>query len=198
MSTILAAERETYAGMWSGVEDYAAHAPGVHYLPVFLSCIGSARRGVTVLDAGTGSGKGALALQAEGFTVRACDFTDAGFQGAPVPFTEACLWHDLSHVTQGFGHPGRTTADYVYCTDVLEHLPPPFTMLAVQQMLRVTSKGLFLTISLVPDAFGVWAGKALHQSVFSFVQWRDALAEVGEIIDARDLLNTGVFMVGPR
>lgn len=197
MSSLLASERETYAQMWSGVEDYSTHAPGEHYLPLFLQCVGDVRKGVTVLDAGTGSGKGALALEAAGFTVRACDFTDAGYRGT-APFYDACLWSDLSTVTRGFGHVSRTRADYVYCTDVLEHLPPQFTMLAIEQTLRVCRKGLFLTVSLVPDSFGVWAGKSLHQSVFSFVQWRDWLKEVGTVEEARDLIGNAMFLVRPR
>lgn len=196
--SLLQQERETYEDLWSSVEDYAKHAPGEQYLPIFLALVGPHRG--TVLDAGTGSGKGAVALQAVGFDVRTCDVTDAGLCAAArqLPFTTACLWHDLSSVTRGFGHPNRTTADFVYCTDVLEHIPPPFTMLCVEQMLRVCSQGLFLSVSLVPDSFGVWAGKPLHQSVFSFVQWRESLAELGQVVEARDLLHNGVYFVRPR
>lgn len=200
MSTILQVERETYREMWTSVERYADHAPGEQMLPLFLQMVGSTHRGVTVLDAGTGSGKGALALKAAGFDVRLCDVTDAGLVPAAhaLPFYEACLWHDLSPTTRAFGHPGRTRADYVYCTDVLEHIPPQFTMLAIDQMLRVASRGLFLSVSLVPDTFGIWAGKALHQTVQPFTWWRDALKELGTVIEARDLIDSGVYLVGPR
>jgi hypothetical protein len=71
-------------------------------------------------------------------------------------------------------------------------------MLAIARMLAVCSKGLFLTVSLVPDSFGVWAGKSLHQSVFPFVWWRDALRELGTVVEARDLIGNGVFFVRPR
>jgi SAM-dependent methyltransferase len=185
MSTILASERETYAQMWSAVEDYSAHAPGEQYLPLFLQV---AQPPASVLDAGTGSGKGALALICNGFAVKACDFTDAGYRGE-VPFEQACLWSDLSHV-------GRF--DWVYCTDVLEHIPPQFTMLAIDQMLKVAKQGLFLTVSLVPDSFGVWAGKSLHQTVQPFTWWKDSLAEVGTVVEARDLISNAVFVVRPK
>ena len=200
MSTLLASERDLYAGMWSAVPSYGDHSPGEHYLPMFLQCLGRSPSGVTVLDAGTGSGKGAVALARAGFNVRLCDVTDAGLvpEAAVLPFTDACLWHDLSGVTRGFGHPGRTKAEYTYCTDVLEHIPPQFTMLAVDQMLRVSSKALFLTVSLVPDSFGVWVGKSLHQSVFPFVWWRDALRELGTVVEARDLIGNAMFLVAPR
>lgn len=188
--SLLAAERALYQDIWTSVEDYAAHAPGEMYLPIFLSLVGEPN-GVTVLDAGTGSGKGALALVRAGFDVRLCDVTDAGLvdDATALPFTNACLWHDLSAIGP---------VEYVYCTDVLEHVPPQFTMLAIRNLLAIANRGVFLTVSLVPDNFGVWAGKSLHQSVFPFTWWRDSLAEIGTVVDARDLVNNAVFLVEPR
>lgn len=195
MSTILDTERDTYASLWSAVPAYGDHAPGEHYLPVFLKMISWPAS--TVLDAGCGSGKGALALQRQGFNVRMCDVTDAGLvpEAKALPFTQACLWHDLYPLTRAFGHPGRNTADYVYCCDVLEHIPPQFTMLAIDQMLRVADRGLFLAVSLVPDQFGAWAGTSLHHSVYPFTWWRDSVQELGTILEARDLLDNAVFLV---
>jgi SAM-dependent methyltransferase len=186
--SLLETERATYAEMWASVPAYSVHAPGEQYLPLFLQVVGDAD---TVLDAGTGSGKGALALFHEGYDVTLCDVTAAGLvdDARGFDFHGACLWHDLSHV-------GRF--DWVYCTDVLEHIPPQFTMLAIHQMLKVAREGLFLTVSLVPDSFGVWAGKSLHQSVFPFTWWKEALAEVGDVIEARDLISNAVFVVRPR
>jgi 2-polyprenyl-3-methyl-5-hydroxy-6-metoxy-1,4-benzoquinol methylase len=198
--SILETERETYTDVWSSVEDYAALAPGTLYLPIFLSLIGPARRGVTILDAGTGSGKAAVALSDEGFMVRTCDVTDAGLvpEAKSLPYQDACLWHDLSHLTRAFGHPNRTKADYVYCTDVLEHIRPQFTMLAIDQMLRVCANGLFMSVSLMPDSFGVRIGKSLHQSVFPFMWWKENLSELGQIVEARDLIHDATFLVRPR
>ena len=69
--SILATERATYEEMWSGVGDYKNVSPGQKYLPIFLQIAQPGdRRDVTVLDAGTGSGKGALALYGAGFDVR--------------------------------------------------------------------------------------------------------------------------------
>ena len=194
MSSILQAERELYEGVWTSVEDYGKHAPGEQYLPLFLQmATPSYAQEISVIDAGSGSGKGALALKAAGYDVQMVDVTDAGLvpEAREIPFTQACLWHPL-----------RITADYVYCCDVLEHIPPQFTMLSVQNLLDacdIQMEGaLFLTVSLVPDNFGMWAGKPLHRSVFPFTWWRDALKEVGEVIEARDLVSNAVFFVRPR
>ena len=198
---VLQTERQLYQDVWQSIDQYGTFAPGEHYLPLFLQMVGE-RRG-TVLDAGTGSGKGALALMAAGFKVLACDVTDAGlYDSGPITFRLACLWHDLSFLLNAARHVGsphgRTTFDYVYCTDVLEHIPPQFTMLAVDQMLRVTKHGLFLTVSLGPDSFGVWVGQALHQTVQSFTWWRDSLKELGTVVEARDLMVNAAFLVVPK
>jgi SAM-dependent methyltransferase len=187
MPGILTSEAALYADLWASVDRYAEHSPGEAMLPVFLELVGEARG--HVLDAGTGSGKGALALQAAGFRVTCVDVTDAGLvpEAKALPFHTGSLWHPLwPALPAGY-------CDWVYCTDVLEHVPPQFTMLAVDQMLRVARTGVFLSVSLVPDQFGVWAGKPLHLTVESFVWWKDSLGELGRVTDARDLLGSATF-----
>jgi hypothetical protein len=81
---------------------------------------------------------------------------------------------------------------------VLEHVPPQFTMLAVDQLLRITKVGCFLTVCSLADNLGVWVGHPLHQTVESFVWWRDSLREVGDVVDARDLHQAATFYLRPR
>lgn len=198
MTTILDTEREKYQDVWASIDTYAEYAPGLTRAPMFLDMVGAARG--TLLDAGTGSGRGALALKAAGFEVYLCDVTPAGIvpEAQALPYSDACLWRDLAPIARGVGHPGRTRFDFVYCCDVLEHVPPQFTMLAIDQLLRVTKRGLFLSISLQPDNFGAWIGQPLHQTVNQYRWWRDSIRELGEIVEARDLLTDGVFFVRPR
>ncbi len=199
--SVKSAETELYSDIWRDVTGYGQFAPGEQYLPLFTEIINlfpnRRPQNTTILDAGCGSGKAAAALHAASYNVRLCDLTDEGLvpEARHLPFYSASLWNDLYFVTRGFGHPNRTTADFVYCCDVLEHIPKQFTMLAIDQMLRVADTGLFLSVSLVPDSFGVWAGKNLHQTVESFVWWRDALRELGHVGEARDLLANAIFFV---
>lgn len=188
--SILSAERLTYQEMW-GVEQYAAYAPGEGYVSAFLDMSHTTMRS-SVLDAGCGTGKGALALQAAGFDrVTLCDLTSEGLVPAVKDFTffDVCLWHDLKR-SVGFH-------DWVYCCDVLEHIPTPFTMLVVQRLLEVSRRGVFLSIALRPDEFGAWVGKGLHQTVQSYTDWKTQLRELGTIIECRDLLHTGLYLVRP-
>src|SRR5688572_14262548 len=164
--SVIAREKATYDSAW-GIAHYADHSPGERLVSAFCDMAGIASaKGVTVLDAGCGSGKGALALEAYGFTVRMCDITPEGLipQARAIPFHEACLWHPLAHAASpDWKHDGRL--DYVYCCDVLEHIPTEFTMLVIARLLEVARSGVFLSISLLPDVFGAWIGHSLHQTV---------------------------------
>jgi 2-polyprenyl-3-methyl-5-hydroxy-6-metoxy-1,4-benzoquinol methylase len=190
--SLVTTERQTYEHMWA-LSAYSENSPGETWLPLFLDM---ARPSVNafVLDAGCGSGKGALALRAAGCRVMLCDLTEAGLlpETAGLPFLKAVLWDDLRPffdiATEGHGF------DYVYCCDVLEHIPTPFTMLVISRLLEAAPK-VFLSISLMPDQFGVWVGKPLHQTVQTFPQWRDQLNTLGRVVEARDLLHTGVYLV---
>jgi hypothetical protein len=199
MSVILTQERELYDEAWSAITDYADHSPGEAFLPIFLELVGKNGDNRTVLDVGTGSGKGAVKLHQAGFDVRMCDITNAGLipEAQALPYFDACLWHDLYPVTRAFGHPSRTRADFAYCCDVLEHVPEQFTMLAIDQMLRVVDQGVFLSVSLRPDQMGVWIGRVLHQTVRTFVWWRDSIKELGTVVEARDMLDRATFYVKP-
>jgi len=153
---------------------------------------------LTVLDAGCGAGKGALALAAEGYDVALTDQTDVGLldEARRFPFAEACLWSPQFRSQMPYRFGGAF--DYVYCCDVLEHVPIEFTMLAIANLLSITRRGLFLHISTVPDVFGVRVGERLHKTVESFTWWRDRLRELGSVEDARDLIVSGAYWVEPR
>jgi 2-polyprenyl-3-methyl-5-hydroxy-6-metoxy-1,4-benzoquinol methylase len=193
---LIGSERQVYEQMW-GWPAYAANSPGETLAPMFLEIAGRLgfAPGDSVLDAGCGSGKGGLALAQAGARVTLCDLTPAGLvpEAAPLAFHDVVLWQDLLAAT------GRSRPfEFVYCCDVLEHIPTPFVMLVIHRLLQAARQAVFLSISLVPDQFGVLAGKPLHQTVQSFTQWRDQLACLGDVVEARDLLINGVYMVKPR
>lgn len=200
--SLLEKERERYSNTWA-IPEYSNHSPGEQNIEFFLQnaapYLTNGTRGVTVLDAGCGSGKGAAALSRAGFRVKMVDITSDGLveQAKSIPYEDACLWHwhSLYLAARAFRHPGANTFDFVYCCDVLEHIPPQFTMLSIANLLRVSRYGLFLSISLVPDNFGIWVGEQLHNTVQPFTWWRDSLRELGTLHDARDLITNGVFFI---
>lgn len=190
MSELAEIERNKYEAMWA-MPGYATNSPGEQLVSIFLDMAKPMMRG-TVLDAGCGSGKGALALKTAGFTVHLCDITASGVlpEAQDLPFTEVCLWDEVKREVGG-------CSDWVYCCDVLEHIPEAFTMLVVSRLLDVARHGLFLNISTVADTHGIWIGETLHHTVKPFIWWRDQLREVGRVLEARDLLVSAAFLVAP-
>jgi SAM-dependent methyltransferase len=200
---VLDDEAQTYGDVWSGLDHYGDHAPGEGWAMPFAQVTG-AREGASLLDAGCGSGKGAVALRVLGFDVAMCDITKEGLTeiAEDIPFVHACIWHDLRPVAylanlsrKNVNADDADRVDWVYCCDVMEHLPKEYTMLAIRNMIDVARCGVFLAITFVPDHFGAMLGRPLHQTVESFVWWRDRLAELGTVVEARDCLNSGIFVV---
>lgn len=193
MGKIEEAERRTYEEVW-GIESYGVMSPGERWADAFVAMT-QARDGYvigTVLDAGCGSGKGAIALEARGYDVTMIDITRAGLDDGArcLPFVNVSLWDDLQHVVGAF--------DYVFCCDVMEHLQPAFSMLAVTRMIDVARVAVFLSISLVPDNYGAMIGRPLHLTVESFSWWKDRLGEIGEVLESRDCLTAGLYLVKGR
>lgn len=185
---ITAQQRALYDEVWTASPAYRDHSPGEHHLAMFLD-MARPSPGQRVLDAGCGSGKGAVVLHRSGFRVALLDITDAGLmaEARPIgPFHHGCLWDDLTPL-------GRF--DWAYCCDVLEHIPTEYTMLTIARLLAVASRGVYLSIALVPDQFGVWVGEPLHRTVQPFTWWRDRLRDLGTLIECRDCLLYGAYLV---
>lgn len=203
MTSIQQHETDAYAELWSSVSAYKRVSPGEQYAETFHKIVDDA--GATVLDAGCGEGRGMCALANLGYQVAGLDLTDAGLNAASkaCPFVTDTLWHDLKPAAYliHLQRPDVFRADgvdYIYCCDVLEHLPTQFTMLAVQRLLDITKKGLFFSIYFNQEGYGPWIGRELHLTVRPFVWWRDALREMGDVVEARDCHEFGIFYVRPR
>lgn len=188
-------EREIYAEIWTGLERYQSPEtshPGLEMLPMVLEIMGDERG--TLYEAGCGNGETGLAYQREGFQVTLGDITEAGLlpDARTLPFVEHCLWHPVPNRANLGGK-----FDLATCTDVLEHLPTQFTMLAVQHLLNA-SRRVFVSVFLNPDVMGYWVGRPLHLTVQPYLWWRDSLRELGTVVEARDLIARAAFLVEGR
>lgn len=181
---VLAHEQEKYRKAWS-IPEYHDFSPGKEMADLFVE-ISGAKPGETVIDLGCGGGKAGLALQnSYGLKPTFLDFVRVDDLE---PFIEQPLWHPI---------PGEW--DYGFCCDVMEHLPVEYTTLAIHNMLQVCG-GVFLSVCFEDDSFGEIVGQPLHLTVQPFVWWRDRLASIGHLVEARDLspnnrLRGGVFYV---
>jgi hypothetical protein len=174
MMKIAEQERAKYEMCWADPA-YHAYSPGAKWAEMFMEMT-KARQ---VIDLGCGAGAGGKRLMELG--VEDVSFLDQVYvEGVPEPFIQQPLWEPL---------PG--TWDYGYCCDVMEHLPKEFTMLAASNMIE-QCMSVFFSISFEPDHFG---GGALHLTVENFTWWRDRFREIGTVLEARDMVGEGVFLV---
>jgi hypothetical protein len=181
-------EREKYTELWRDIPEYRDHSPGLDNVQRFLDVL-SPRRGDTLIDIGCGTGAAGLEFRQHGLCIHWLDITTAGLlpEVSRKSFVQAPLW---SSWTNQFKH----GLDYGFCCDVMEHIPPEYSMLVIDRILSVCRTTWF-QIALTPDKFGEVIGQPLHLTVRPFIWWRDHLASIGKVVEARDLCGVAMFVV---
>lgn len=185
---IIDIERTKYAEIWSDVPAYRDYSPGMENVSRFMDVIRPAP-GQTLIDIGCGTGEAGMEFERLGMVVRWVDITEAGLHRdiSRWKFVCAALWENWN-TSWKYGY------DYGFCCDVMEHIPTEYTMLVIDRVLSACRTSWF-QIALVPDQFGAEIGQSLHLTVRPFAWWRDRLASIGTVVDARDLCGTAMFVV---
>jgi 2-polyprenyl-3-methyl-5-hydroxy-6-metoxy-1,4-benzoquinol methylase len=171
-------EQAKYLEMWEKPE-YRAFAPGEACAPTFLE-IAKPRVGSEVLDFGAGTGRGALALAISGLKVHMLDFAGncldedvrnaLGPQAHVLKFSECNLVKPIPHHAQ-----------YGYCTDVMEHIPPEWVTTVLVNILH-SAQHVFFQISCEEDQCGKLIGESLHLTVKPYAWWAERLQKLGAVI----------------
>ncbi len=191
-----AQERDKYAEIWTFDEYRKANSPGLINVDRFMSVM-KPKTGSSLIDIGCGSGRAGLEFQRRGLDVSWLDLTAAGLdpEVERSRFKEAPLWADWEmEFGSFFADLERPHFDYGFCCDVMEHIPPEYTMLALHRIITACST-TWLQIALRPDEFGKLIGEPLHLTVRPFSWWLVRLATLGKVIEARDLCGDGLFVV---
>lgn len=181
-------ERHKYTELWQSVPEYHDHSPGLENVDRFIKIM-RPKENASLIDLGCGEGIAGLRFDEFGLSVNWLDITDAGLSSL-VPyrkFIKATLWSNWNHFNK-YGY------DYGFCCDVMEHIPTECTMLAADRIITACRLTWF-QIALVPDSFGQFIDQQLHLTVRSFKWWLEHLHELGEVIEARDLCEHGLYIV---
>jgi cyclopropane fatty-acyl-phospholipid synthase-like methyltransferase len=155
--TIAEHEQEKYRLMWQ-VPSYRGASPGERLVPMFLE-LAQWDKGDELIDCGAGTGRASKLLADAGLDVTMLDITKtAADPGIQLPFIEACLW-DMAEVW-----PGRF--DWVYCCDVLEHIPTDHVDDVLDNLTCMSGYGAFMNIALFHEIHGPrFVGEHLHLTV---------------------------------
>jgi 2-polyprenyl-3-methyl-5-hydroxy-6-metoxy-1,4-benzoquinol methylase len=167
MTDLAAAERDKYERMWRE-PSYRINSPGLRELRRFLDGVPWAP-GQTVLDAGCGLGRAGLEMSRLGLEVTLLDLvaTSRAPEAHRLPFLEATLWN-LPRALGAF--------DWIFCVDVLEHLPEEQIEAALHHLAARTRRGGFLQIACFPDACGNIIGERLHLTIQPPTWWSRRVA----------------------
>ena len=179
-------ERRKYEAMWAEPA-YHQMSPGLEFVEVFVE-VCKPTFAETLIDIGCGSGLAGVELARRGLQVTWTDLSDFTVDDVPAGrFIRAPIYGDWSRANK-YGW------DFGYCCDVMEHLPTEWTMLALDHVIRACRRSFF-TIAHGPDQCGSLIGQSLHLTVQPFTWWRDRIAQLGKLIEARDLCGRGLFVV---
>lgn len=154
-------EKAKYHKAWSTAYEPDSSC-GLRHVNYFVHVF-DIQPGQTVADVGCGNGIASAYLHSKELLVTGIDLVDTAW-AQPLPFIEACVWElpDISF-------------DYVFCTDVFEHLPEEKVELALDNIKRIANKGVYFSIATRPDSKGKEIGEVLHLTVKPFEWWKQHL-----------------------
>lgn len=160
-------EQDKYQRMWQCSEYHQSHAAIAHARQ--LLTIAAVPPGASVIDFGCGAGHAARFLQTQGYRVLGIDIAGNAVDTLSVgsfAFLRACLW-DM---------PVALRADYGFCVDTLEHIPPAHIDAVLDNIAAAVCHRTLFGISLRPDGCGRLIGETLHLTVQPAPWWLERLA----------------------
>lgn len=186
-------EQRKYERMWEKKE-YRIVSPGENIAQLFLAQA-KPKQGATVLDLGCGTGRGSLALALFG-----------GMNVTMLDFAANCLDDDIRPMLETQKHVMRfqqadltkklpANAEYGFCTDVMEHIPPEDVDKVLNNALAACQH-VFFQISTVDDVCGALIGHPLHLTVKPYEWWLKKFQERECVVHwSKDFGNACAFYV---
>lgn len=161
------AEREKYQRIWTH-EVYAESRTSVEHAEVFLREV-EIPPGASIIDFGCGAGHASRHLHERGHRVLGIDIAGNAIDLLGLDsfaFLRACLWE----------LPVQLRADYGFCVDMMEHLPPERVRDVLKVIATTVERTAFFCISVRPDGCGRLINDILHLTVRPPGWWMEELA----------------------
>ena len=168
-------EQAKYVEMWER-EEYRKVAPGELCAQMFLDVV-RPKAGSEVIDFGAGTGRGAVMLAMFGCKVKMLDFASNcldDFVRDALKTQAHCLSFHECNLVKPIPH----QAEYGYCTDVMEHIPPEWVTTVLVNILH-SAQHVFFQISCEEDQCGKLIGESLHLTVQPYAWWVARLQKCG-------------------
>jgi len=169
-------EKEKYEQMYKKFPMYNAEGQAGYLAEVFCTLHQKEiLKGDTFIDFGCGRGAAAPQFLSRGVSAHLIDITEQALapeiffetlKGDSCQFTQSCLWELPESVS---------SADWVFCLDVLEHIPEEKVDTVLDAIHVRMKKGGMLNIALSPDNWGKKIGEILHLTVQSRDWWNERL-----------------------
>ncbi len=190
MDPELLQERAKYDLIWSQYPSYRDCSPGEIFSAFFLRYFeAQIQAGQSLIDFGCGTGRASRPFLEKGLQVVLVDFSSyaldeqIGNLAALIPdqllFVQACLWKLPKRLS---------SADWIYCCDVLEHIPEKRIDAVLKGMASRMKKGGYLSICLQEDLSGKQLGFPLHLTVRDRVWWLEKLSRYFSVLKEEPLL----------
>lgn len=186
-------EAQKYGKLWE-LEEYRKVSPGEMFADIFLNQAKPKPRS-TCIDFGCGTGRGALRLAMLGWL----DVTMIDFVGNCLdPDIKAMLKtqsDSLRFLKADLEKEINIRAEYGFCCDVLEHIPPDKLDLVMSNILRA-SQHVFFSIATFEDVWGELINEKLHLIVQGYEWWLEQFKKWDCVIHwSKNLEGTIMFYV---
>lgn len=158
-------EVEKYERMYN-LPAYRKFSPGEQLVDRFIEKVNPIGR---VIDFGCGTGRAGLRMKWAGLDPLLIDFTDNSrdLEAYVLPFRQ----HDLTK-------PLPEKANYGFCTDVMEHIPPSDVEKVITNIME-SAKTVFFQICTAKDSMGDLIGQELHLTVENHDWWKTMFRTLG-------------------
>jgi len=181
MAHTVESERTKYQKMWE-FTDYRKFSPAEKEYKKVLEHL-KHHACENVLDLGCGTGRLAMKLADEGFSVRMVDIAancldqkvNEGLS-TYLTFEQDYLWSDSV---------AEMRADCVICIDVLEHIPPEHVDKVCQTLRQAAPHG-YVNAALYKDGFGKRIRDTLHLTVRPSMWWFDKFPDARHTVSGSD------------